>query len=228
LQAASSNDVLGVQIGMEAEKAFTIWSCSNEKFEVTYVTDPIASLPPMPDGSLPRTGVSATGSGENSASAYLMGMTGKERVIAVQRDVAFEAGAAPDVASLVASLSQKYGLVEDLGAAGQSTKRSIVFSSGGKKLPASSPDFVRCSRVLGWNNTGQFVSEGDCGLTINYFVDRRSDDPNKASRLYVVIVDQDRAIAATQKTIRDIQNFRANQNGAGQAPSTRDTKVPAL
>jgi hypothetical protein len=223
--SGSGPDVLGVRLAMSPEDAFTALSCANPAFDIEYRTDNHAPMPAMPDGSLPRTAVIASASGD-VATVYFVGPTGREKAIVLTHDILFPDGQAPSVPDLLASLQGKYGPSETIAGASSAVVRSISRAPGGKAFRADEPDFRRCTQILGWNSEGQFVTEGGCGLTINYRIDRRQDDPNLARKLYLILADQAAAIQATEQARRDIANLRgANAASPAEKPGA---PVPKL
>jgi hypothetical protein len=214
--SGSGPDVLGARLGMSPEDAFAALSCANPAFDMEYSTETSTPMPPMPDGSLPRTAVIASASGD-VATIYFVGPTGREKAIVLMHDIVFPEGQAPAVQDLLASLQSKYGPSETIAGASSAVVRSISRAPGGKAFRADEPDFRRCTQILGWNSEGQFVNEGGCGLTINYRIDRRQDDPNLAQKLYLILSDQAAAIEATEQVRREIANLRSGANAATSA-----------
>ena len=225
--SAKGPDVLGVRLGMSAEEAFSALACANPAFDIEYRTENVSQLPPMPDGSLPRTAVVAS-AGDDVATAYLMGPTGREKAIVLMHDIAFAPEQAPSVQDMVASLREKYGAAEDVGGTGSAIVRSLAHAPGGAAFRADGSDFKRCSRVLGWNSEGQFITEGGCGLTINYRIDRRADNPNLAQKLYVIVADQEASINATLQARRDIETMRRGGGADRPVPAQPGAPVPKL
>lgn len=209
-------DVLGARLGMTPEEVFAVLNCANPAFATEYRTDNIAQMPPMPDGSLPRTAVMAA-AGDDVATVYVMGPTGRERAIVLMHDIAFPQDQAPSVEALVASLQGKYGPAQTIAGSGSAVVRSIANAPGGAAFRTDSPDFRRCTQALGWNSDSQFVTQGGCGLTINYRIDRRADDPARAQKLYVIVADQAAAIRATEQARRDIPTLTGRAAAPGAA-----------
>lgn len=215
------NDVLGIRPGDGIDEAKLRLKCANKGFRFEPGHDGFA-LPEMPGGSRAVTRLTAR-RGEISGCdpahpetmktcldedpsfsrvdetvvLHLAGTPGQEKVIAVTRELNYPDGEEVAAETLGKDLIAKFGAEPDTSASFASSARlRWVFDGQGRRMSAANPDLASCANAVGSGSGGPSQLREGCRLTVNAWVDVKSDNPQLARSFGMILVDQQAALDA--------------------------------
>lgn len=201
-----ADDILGVRQGMTLDQVRNVLQCKNASFAIN-TSESTVSLPS--GGQMSRINLSAD-SGLEKVNVWLVGPTGKEQVMHVDRTSEFTPDKELPVTSIEQELAGKYGGFDSPSNGGQGM---IVRSRDGQKLSQSNSSYYEC----GQHNFNAYKAT-PCLSVISYQVQKDNENPELASRFTIAITNQAKGWsmveAGEQKLTQDVQKAKENaQNG---------------
>jgi hypothetical protein len=199
-------DVAGVTLGMSVDDAFKAVACSDPQL-VVEVTEPRA------DGyrsiTAKREGV--------DFSVRLVGISGQEQVVEVNRVLMYKAGEEPAFDTVLGQVRTKYGtLVQtDYGSAARETHQAVRRPDGTQVTSLDDPLARGCPYDL----------KDQCGLTVTLNMDRAQSNPALASTVQVIMLDpvvsarQMQIASQSAQAATQSRQAREVQDAAGRSPN---------
>ncbi|MBN8529426.1 MAG: hypothetical protein J0M36_09340 [Caulobacterales bacterium] len=198
-------DVAGVTLGMAVDDAFKAVACSDPRLVVEMTA-------PRSDGYR-----SIVGEREGEQfSVRLMGVSGQEQVVEVNRILQYEPGQEPAFDAVLRQLGGKYGTLvrTDYGGAPRETHKSVRRLDGASVTSLEDPLARGCPYDL----------KDQCGLTVTVNVDRAEANPALTKTLQVIMLDPRVTQRQTEIASRSSQDATQRrqaqevQDAAGRAP----------
>jgi hypothetical protein len=185
-RSANTPEISGVWLGMAAEEAFSVISCSNPDLVMEYQNGP-DEVPRLPDGTKPRGKiVGQSPDTTERVEAILVGAPNKEVVVAVYKFRSFRQGEAPTMKAVEERLTSKYGHLVNLWY-GPSSNPKIGWIRDAPKIEP-----FRCLPsviIYGSTNVFQGSASSECGLLFAALIDRSSDNPGLIASVSTVITN---------------------------------------
>lgn len=211
LPAGGQRDILGISFGMSADMAYGLLACSNPAFKVAYETDGGFSLPRLPDGGTPRTTITASAGMEN-VYVTLVGLPGQEKVVGVRRSVEFGEGNEAPAETILKRLTDKYGEPTYRWTGNDYWIFEVPYAPDGQLIGRENSLFSRCTSD---RTDGRMAISDACGLSVNFKIGLKSDNPGLAKSFTVSVIEQ-------RKTMEAIAAFTEYARAAQSAKRERE------
>ncbi len=202
-----ADDILGVREGMSIEQTRQVLQCRNASYAIR-TSDYKPSLPD--GGQMSRVDLTAD-SGLDRVVVWLVGPSGEEQVMHVERTIEFTSGNELPIASIEQELENKYG---EFDAAAYGHSGYIVRSRDGQRLGPNNTNYTVCRR-----HTFSSESPKPCFNVVSYDIQDSSDNAQLASKFTVTITNQARnwamVEAAQGKKASEVEHAREKAEDQG-------------
>jgi hypothetical protein len=199
-QGQPADDILGVRHGMTLGQVRNVLQCKNPSYAINSNNSSIG-LPS--GGQMSRINLTAD-TGLDRVNVWLVGPSGREQVIHVERMMEYTEGKQLPVASIKQELASKYGKFDD---ASYGHNGAIVRSRDGQQLTPQNSNYGICSQ-----QNFQTSSAVPCLNVVSYHVQPDNRNPDLAARFTVAVTNHARGAAmveaAEQQKSADVERAR--------------------
>lgn len=222
------NDIAGIDMGMNADDALRIAKCNAEGFRVEVKEDDSVTLP---DGSHPRGSI-VMEKDNDRIDAFLVGVPGQEKVVALMRGKAFPDGEEPTMDQMRADIAQKYNPVSPqvIGTTRYGDTLVLALTPDGQRLPDDkvSDCTFTFGQTVGVNRNALGQLKEQCGVTKK--IELRPKGSNRAlvGAFSIWIGDQNGVFKAARATGAAVQAMHAEKRDAEAKKAASESRTPNL
>lgn len=202
-----ADDILGVRQGMTLKQVRDVLLCKNANYAINTSTSTL-SLPS--GGEMSEVDMTAN-TGQDKVEAWLVGSSGKEKLVRVERTVQFDDNKQLPVQGIVQDISKKYGQFD---VSGNPTSGVIVRALDGEQITSENSNYSQCE-----NSNIQTNSQLPCLSVVSYQVQTSAQNPQLASSFDVSVMND----AAVWSMVQ-----AAEQELAAQVNQARSSPAPKL
>ncbi|KFG90120.1 hypothetical protein BV98_002063 [Sphingobium herbicidovorans NBRC 16415] len=171
------DDIVGLRHGMTEEQVRGVLLCKNANYAINAGKNS-ASLPS--GGQMSQVNLNAD-TGLDKVNVWLVGPSGAERVVHIDRTLEYPAGKEVPIASVAQEVARKYGSFDDAGYSNQGAGW-IVRSRDGERMTNSNTSYAECR-----SHTLRTDKALPCVHAISYEISPTAQNPALASRFRVAI-----------------------------------------